>query len=428
MAFIKRRTFFRGLGLGAGAHLLGSMVRHVMPEALGQTSTRKRLIVFIGSDGLEEAYLPTGATGLTMGPAFAPLEPWKEKMLIVRNLFNPLYSHLHGNAWALTSEGVAGGFKAGVEPTGISFDRLMGKTLSANQPFQSVALALHKTDGPVPTPCADGPGKPFPSDLDPVIAYGRIFGAGITANGSGEPGPSPREVLARRKSLFDFLRGDIQRLNVRLAAPERAKLEQYLDSIRTMESQLETVAASPLQSCSHSPPPAVKQTNDRAVGPLMDANWTIATNALACGLTSVATVSIGEMASYQNLGMPERTGLHQMWHTGGTDEHTPYYRYHNSQVARACDALAKIPSGNGTMADDTVTIMLNSAGAQHHNGQEKHFLVIVGGGVKGNRNLALPPKTRFTGDAFASVAKLLGVNLEKFGHRDHAKGPIPEVA
>jgi hypothetical protein len=160
----------------------------------------------------------------------------------------------------------------------------------------------------------------------------------------------------------------------------------------------------------------------------MDANWTIATNALACGLTSVATVSIGEMASYQNLGMPGQTGLHGMWHSGGPDEHTPYYRYHNAQIARAREMLAQIPEGNGTMADNTVTIMLNSAGGQHHNGQDKHFLIVIGGGVRGNRTLTLPPKTRFTGDAFASVAKLLGVNMEKFGNPTHAKGPIPEMA
>lgn len=427
MTYTKRRTFLRGLGLGAGAHLLGSMARQIIPEALGQVDGRKRLMVFTGSDGLEEAYLPTGDNGLTMGPAFMPLEAYKEHMLVVRNLFNPLYSHLHGNAWPLTAEGVVDGFKAGVQPTGISFDRLMGKSLSAKQPFQSVALALHKTDGPVPTPCADGPGMPFPSDLDPVIAYGRIFGAGITADGQGQAGPSPKEVLARRKSLFDFVRGDIKKLSGRLAATERAKLDQYLESIRTMEGQLQAVADAPTQTCSHTPPPKVTQTNDRAVGALMDANWNIATTALACGLTSVATVSIGEMASYQNLGMPERTGLHGMWHSGGPDEHTAYYRYHNAQVARARDALTKIPSGNGTMADDTVTIILNSAGAQHHNGQEKHFLVVIGGSVKGNRTLNLPPKTRFTGDAFASVAKLLGVTLEKFGHSTFAKGPISEM-
>ena len=82
MHFIGRRNFLNGLGLGAGAHLLGSFFKTTVREAMG-ADPAKRLIVFTSANGFLERFYncaSRGETDFDLGPVYQPVAAFKKKL------------------------------------------------------------------------------------------------------------------------------------------------------------------------------------------------------------------------------------------------------------------------------------------------------------------------------------------------------------
>jgi hypothetical protein len=318
-----------------------------------------------------------------------------------------------------------------IPPGGISFDRFMGAQLGKADVWPSLNLS------PVwPDPkgyygsSADGPGKVFPILVDPVDAYAKIFAGGSNANLTIE---APRR-LARDQSLLDFLTTDVTRLSNGLAAPERAKLDQYLDSVRGMETRLAALAKAKT-SCATLAPPARAAFNptwgvDGVAYPQMFAAHTdLGINALACGLTHVVLFQFaGDY--YKFLGEDGRIGHHHMWHDEGTPiKFQKFYNYHATFLAGLRDRLGQLGEGNGSMGDNTLTMMIDEGGGAHHNGGD-HIPVMLfgrlGGALRTGRFLKFPKGQRMVSDVFVSVANLLGVPISTFGAM--SAGPLPGLS
>src|SRR5207237_2673081 len=72
------------------------------------------------------------------------------------------------------------------------------------------------------------PTTPLPAEAHPRTVFERLFGEGGTA-------ADRRAALERRASLLDAVRDDISRLQKKLGAGDRARVDQYLDSVRDVE-------------------------------------------------------------------------------------------------------------------------------------------------------------------------------------------------
>src|SRR5207249_992297 len=76
------------------------------------------------------------------------------------------------------------------------------------------------------------PTTPLPAEAHPRLVFERLFGEG----GS----PADRQAaLQRRASLLDSVRDDIVRLQLKLGPEDRAKVDQYLDSVRDVEKRIQ---------------------------------------------------------------------------------------------------------------------------------------------------------------------------------------------
>jgi len=241
MHLVRRRNFLAGLGLGAGAHLLGSMFRSMLPEALGAVATKKRLLIYGNSQSVPARWIPQAGPGGTIANLgfFTGLEPYKSDMLVLTKLNNPFDLGQHRNRSALSVVGKKGGIgdtTAVLAPTDLSIDRLIARRIGASDAHPSINL----TPSPGPNPfygwSSDGPGKVFPVEKDAWRAYQSIFG-GFKPGG----GADLEKHLAKNRSLLSFLREDIGRMNARLGSTERQKLDQYLDSIQGMETRLQAL-------------------------------------------------------------------------------------------------------------------------------------------------------------------------------------------
>ena len=80
------------------------------------------------------------------------------------------------------------------------------------------------------------PTTPLPSEAHPRIVFERLFGEGGNA-------AARRAALRSRASLLDSFSEDIARLKQRVGVPDRVRVDQYLDSVREVERQIQRAEA-----------------------------------------------------------------------------------------------------------------------------------------------------------------------------------------
>ena len=80
------------------------------------------------------------------------------------------------------------------------------------------------------------PNEPLPMIRDPRVAFDMLFGAGAT----------PEDRAARRetrKSILDWISGEVERVRRQLGAADRSRLDRYLDNVREIERRIQAVEA-----------------------------------------------------------------------------------------------------------------------------------------------------------------------------------------
>jgi hypothetical protein len=423
-----RRRFFEGLGLGAGATLLAPMARGLIGQALGQAPRRKRLVVFTFANGLEQNRYKRAVRGpadYDLSPIFTALAPYKKDLLIVEQLTNPAGANLHGNYNETLTAHLGGP----------SIDRAVGRAIGASDPFPSTHITLNSFRKPVHW-STDGGGKTFPGEWNPLRQHAKLFGQ------SAAPGvpADPNALFVRDKSVLDVIAGDITRLQGRLAGEERRKLDQYLESVRGFEQQLKQLAnerAMAGRACSNATPPGVKNdadfnTGGQVVPEVVRALIDVSVNGLMCGLTHVIHLGItgGSEPAHEYKFLGSTKDHHGACHDRVIPLLEKIDTFHFGEVAHVWKRLRELPEGDGTMADNTVVMVVNGGGGRHHSGSGIHPIVLLASAERGpfktGRFLTLPTR-RYLGDLFFTVANAVGADLKAFGDPAHATGHVTEL-
>lgn len=480
-----RRSFLRRLSLGAGACLLTPFVRTMEAEAQGVV--RKRFLLVLQSNGMNfERITPmefrrqpeTGwnaaawdhATSQTLvnrndwaslPSALAPLARHQKKMLIVdgfANRQNGLFSNHGCGASSVTCMPNLNGGE-GASAGGLSFDQyLAAAPTMGGGVFRSVDL-MASLDSANGSQLAYGRGTTVPLLRSPKDALVRYFG-GIRSKDD----PMAAAVLARKRRIFDLVRGDIRRLSTSLAGGEKVKLDQYLGSIETIERRTMslqetacTMAGPPLLAGLGGTPP----TPATPIEDLVDAMLAIAAEALACGLTQVASVSIATGSDHYGAwsralaDVGQGKSVHALSHGEGNGWNAleKIFTHVATGIAGVADRLSAVKEGDRSVFGNSAILwQSNNGGFHHHPGQFRWNGVIVGdaGGklradgrylkvptsyVKGNlftqTNMVRSnaSDTHAWADMYCSLAHALGAPTDTFGKlgEEPVKGPVAEM-
>ena len=452
---VSRRDFLRATTastLGAASfYFLDPLGRTLVNQARAEQVSAKRLVCFIDShgwsswrrrpSGLEIASDRVNEVSLldqTLHASLEPLSAFRDRMLLLEPFYNPFGTHLHGNAWstlsitepfAINHEG--GNRGAATSPGGESIDRLIARTISQGSSLRSLHVGLHKSS----TRSADGPNIKVPTIQDPFELFQQLFAGG------NDPEHRRRleEDLRRQKSIFDRATADIDALRRRLPSAQKDKLDQFTTTMRDIETGLGIALEQRDCEAGEAPQEGMTSVHGDGTyrGPVIPdiayAHVEIVAQALACGLTQVASLALTpSRAQFHFLG--DMRDKHNLNHDGNDELLTALDAWHAEQVATLCRRLEAIPEGDKTMLDHTVILWINDGGGKHHRGFDLHPALMIGniaGRLDTGRAIAFrgddKSGQRCLSDLYTSLLELFEVPVDTFGDPAHNGGALSEL-
>jgi Protein of unknown function (DUF1552) len=362
---LPRRTFLRGVGATMALPLLDSMVPAATP--LGKTAARpvKRLgFVFMPMGCDQSRWTPPGDKTLgELSPILGSLAPVKEHVTVITNLeLQNAYpgSHATSNS-AFLSAAKAKLTESTDYYLGTTVDQIAAQHIGQTTQLPSLELAMDFLQ--VVGQCDNGyacvyqnnlswssPTTPLPAEAHPRIVFENLFGEGGSMT-------DRRAALRKRASLLDAFRDDLARLQRELGPGDRAKVSQYLETVREVERRIQKAEV----GAAEHPLPDL----DRPVGvPAAYADharlmFDLQLLALQGDMTRVITFQLARETSnrtYPEIGVPDPH--HPLSHHGNDPDKiarmAKINAFHVSLFAEFLGKLKATPEGNGSLLDHSL--------------------------------------------------------------------------
>ncbi len=389
-----RRTFLRGVGVSMALPWMESI--RVWGDESNVTKSSQapiRLCVTFSGNGFhsKEWWAKGQGRNMELGQVLTPLAEFREKLLFVRGLYHEearkgnIHSSQTGNM--LSGAPIASG---GQIRSGTSFDQLVAQTYGKSTKVPSLVLACETSNPSVHKNYSmlysshiswSSPTTPTPLELYPALAFDRLF----------KDESSPED-----KSVLDAVLSDAQDLRRGISASDKQKLDEYLDSVREIETRIANAGKrGELQGWR----PTLEQPNiarpadgiPQDVAEHMKLMIDILVLGFQTDTTRVATLKLNNDHSalrFPNLPSVQQVGHgidymihHLLSHSDGADW-LKVNQFFMEQVAYLAKKLDAIQEGDRSLLDNTMLMHCSSmmAGARHDNDQ---LPVIVLGGAGG---------------------------------------------
>lgn len=422
---LPRRTFLRGLGASVALPLLDAMIP--AGTALAQTPGAKVsragfIYVPHGADMASWTPAASGA-GFELSPTLAPLAPFHDDLVVVSNL-------RRAGGQAEMHAAAASGWLSGAIPKrteaedfecGTTIDQVLAKRIGQTSPFPSLEFATEDFTGYVGgcTPgysCAyhdsiawASPTTPLPMEINPRVAFERLFG-----DGGSEA--ERRLQLRDDRSVLDALLGEMRALQARLGPSDRARVAAYLDDVREIERRIQRSEAQQRADVTMAKPLGIPDDFEAHCALMTD----LLAAAIEADLTRVFTFMMSREGSQRTF---DPIGVNEPWHVTSHHGDKPEKVAANAKinvyclqmVARLLDKLRATPDGDGSLLDHSLIFYGSGMANSNVHATDPLPMVAVGGGVgRGNRHVSLPQQTQI-GNLWLSVAQHFDVPLTAFG-------------
>ncbi len=423
--FLSRRTVLQGAGAAIALPLLDAMIPAA--TALAETAakpTPRMGFVYFPHGAIMKSWSPEAAgTDYTISPILKPLEPFRSQMTIVSGLRNKggESSDPHGimaGTW-LSCYGVKG--REG--DLGTSADQLAARHFGADTPMPSLELTGEggaATCNQAGGGCGYGsttafrtPFQPLPMEDNPRKVFYQLFGKGDT-------GAERKEILSETGSLLDYVLGEGASLKNRVGPADRARVSDYLDSVREVEQRVQRLATS--KSMQMNLPNAPQGVPDQ-FGDHLDALFDMIALAWQSNQTRVASFMLAKevsMRTYPNLQITE--AFHPLSHHGGDaskiERLVQIQNYHTQVFAKFVKKLSATQDGDGTLLDHSIILYgSNMSNSDLHNNDPLPNVVLgtAYGKIKGGLHLKYPQDTPHA-NLLLTLLNRAGVPMETLGN------------
>ncbi len=400
---LHRRTMLRG-ALGGSAVALGLPVLEAMLGGNGNayadgSDLPCRMVTWFFGNGCAVADVNNTGAGIRFapgetGPGFTPtpqLQPLADRGVLeycsVLSGFDIAAAAQHRRGH---HDGVAGFFSGypfvELPPNGANYaskfggpsiDQVAAERLAGQTVIPSIQMAISKRivggEGPTLQYLShQGPDQPLAPYFDPREAWDKLFGTFTVPDDPAKPA---------RLSALDAVREDVQRLQMRVGANDRMRLESHLDAVAQLRGQIDALA--PVCTL----PPQTPQTNDdvegqeqiEAVNAVMSELLAIA---FACDITRVGSIQFTGSVGYtvfNNLGLTR--GHHDLTHDAAENEAIDQATIFTiDQFGVLLAALRDMPEGDGNVLDNSCILLGSDAAAGLTHSVFDQPCIVAGGG------------------------------------------------
>ena len=423
---ISRRAVLRGAGVAVALPWLESLP--AFADATAPAAFPKRFAVMFMGNGINENYWSAEGSGADMklSKTLSPLEPLKHKINVIDGLFNKAATG-HGIHPPQTGSLLSGAEiqKGAIIRSGISMDQMIANAVGQDTPQSSIVLACeqpmsgyHETNYSMAYSSHiswQTPDSPVPVEVYPSLAWDNLF--------------ENRGSLIN-VSILDRVKDRAETLSRKVSSNDKAKLDEYLTSVREVEKRVESTRKIKDQSDE-----LAKQKNrpaftmDRPQNGLPEdlrdhakLMCDIIAIAFQTDRTRVASLIISRDLSamyYPFLEVSE--GHHAASHNNLSEGYERISRFHVSQLAYLATKLDSMPEGDGTVLDNSCLMFLSELwiGRLHDN---TRLPLVLAGGLGGTLETGRTLNYLKAGDdnrkmcsLYLSIMDRMGIKLDRFG-------------
>jgi|SwirhisoilCB2_FD_contig_41_3919274_length_1989_multi_4_in_0_out_0_2 hypothetical protein len=411
---LHRRTFLRGIGTTLALPLLDAMVPAMAATRVTPANPAVRLgFVYVPNGIIQKGWLPsTTGAGFEFASTMKPLEPFRDKLLVLSNLMQNGGRALgdgagdHARAGASWLTGVHPKKTEGVNiMAGVSADQIAAKELGKKTQLASLEIGLEEPT--LAGSCDTGyscaytntiswrtPTTPNPMEINPRAVFERLFGDGDSTE------PAARLKLMREdRSILDFVREDVARLEPGLGSRDKSKLNEYLDGIREVERRIqkaEEQSATMKMPLLERPSSIPDEFEEHAK--LMSDLMVIAYQTDMTRVISFMMAREGSNRSYRSIGVSD--GHHSVTHHQNDPEKIAKTmkidELHVRSFAYLLNKMNSTPDGDGTLLDHSVILYGSSISDGNVHTHHDLPLVLAGGAsvrIKSGRHIRYAPET-----------------------------------
>jgi hypothetical protein len=396
-------------------------------ESLNAATTHPKrfAVLFMGNGVNEEHWTASGAgEAMKLSKTLEVLAPLKKKINVIDGLFLK----------ALTGQGIhpaqTGSLLSGatiqrgpVLRSGMTIDQVLARRIGQDTAQPSMVLACeqpitgyHETNFSLAYSSHiswESDESPVPTEVYPSLAFDTLF------ESRGE---------ARNASILDQVKGRAQAMSRQVSASDKAKIDEYLTSVREVEKRIERSRIDVHQKSESGP--AKKWAMARPANGLpedLQEHARLMMDILALGFqtdrTRVASVILANDLSAQIYPFLQvRDGHHAASHYNLSDGYERITRFHLSQLAYLASKLDAMPEGEGTTVLDNSCLMFLSNLWSGRNHDNSRLPVVLAGGLQGKIQTGRTLDYLTAGDSSRSLCSLylsildrMGVELPRFG-------------
>lgn len=446
---MNRRTLLRGAAgtlLGLPLLDLGASRVHAAMPGYAEDGYPLRFIVFFNPNGCWPAtWFPTGTeTDFVLAQSMAPLEPHKDKLIILDGVDMPVVDigpgedHQQGMGGVLTGRPLQPGNMVGGDGSlcgwadGPSVDQVIAQHIGSTTPLSSIEAGVRSNayiGGEIRSRMNyAAAAAPLPTEDNPVGIWNRIF-ADFSAD------PTEMAVLrAKRVSVLDTVKGQFDAVRAKAGAVDRMRLDEHAAQVTELQTRLQNEPVLGESCIVPGAPGALPIDDANTMNLISRAHIDLLAMALTCDITRVASLQYSNGANHHTFPfIGSMSDGHGLSHAGEEDaaswaEWTSRQTWYCGEFAYLLDKLRAVPEGDVTLLDHTVIVWVNELSkGNSHSHQRMPFVMAGSGGGYFRTGRYCTYANASHNDLLVSLQNAFGIPDQTFGTPEYCTGPLTNL-
>jgi hypothetical protein len=436
-----RRHFLRGAGVALALPWMESLPLRAADgtSAAAKAAANKPPLRFgciYFSNGVEPAHWWAKGSGAAMelGPCLEAMKPFREDISFIRGLYNQ-QAVLSTSPHLGRMPNMLSGATVSLDPAdirvGTTFDQLLAQRIGSQTPIPSLVLGIEPNElrledglSMIYGSCISWatPTKPATKEIYPARTFDLLVG-----DGKG------RQL---DRSILDAVLQETHSLQPKVSRSDRVKLDEYLESIRSIEKRIERASKQerlegwrPTLAKPNMPRPAdeIPQNVPDHMKLMLD----LIVLAFQMDKTRIATLMLNNDLSQMNFGFLDgvQGALHlDLTHNGKAPAAEAMYlrtnQFHIDQFAYILKRMKEIDEGGQSLLDSSMMLCCSNLFDGDAHGADQMPMLLAGRGngtLRPGRVIDYLDKgddNRRACSLYLSLMDRMGVQLERFGDTD----------